>query len=142
MDELDEEDEVEKYIANHLSIQENNAMGASRSWFNCDKFRKMLRDPEANEMANRILDYFEDCDISPKETYLESCIDDKDDVEFACYYVEYPLLSYGWYILKRKHNKLWSITNFWWQEAGKGQHGKHGKGRVRSREEFEAEYVS
>lgn len=148
MDDLDEDDEIDKYIGDHLSSEENSATGASRQWFNCAKFKQMLRDPGANEMAHRILDYFEGRDIGVMDTYRESCIDDEDDDEFAKYYAEHrtdsDFVGYGWYLLKRKHNfdKLWPITNFWWRVAGESQHCENGKGRVRSREEFEAECVS
>jgi len=144
MDDLDEDAEIDKYIGDYLSYYENSAIGVGRTWFDCTKFSLMLRDPEANEMVHRILDYMENRDISVMDTYRESCIDDSDDDKFAKHYADGDAGGYGWYLLKKKHNfhAIWSITNFWWRKAGENQHAENGKGRVRSREEFEAEYVS
>ena len=142
MDELDADEEIDKYIADHLVFEANSAIGLGRKWFNSGKFLQMLRDPGANEIAHRILDFFEERDMSVRDTYLESCFANQDDCEFAKYYVkswqEKDLLGYGWYLLKKKH-KLWKVTNFWWRIAGESQHREGGSGRARAREEFEAE---
>ena len=142
MEDLDEEEEIEKYIIDHLSYDENSSIGVSRPWFDCQKFWKMLEAPGENEIVHRVLDYFEDRDHGVMDTFLESCLDEEDDEKFARNYAEHRLANqcYGWYILKNKYNfhKLWPITNFWWKEAGKNQHRENGRGRIRSREEFNA----
>lgn len=137
--------EAARYIIDHLSLKEPSAIGLVRTWFDGVKFGRMLVDPEANEMVHRILDLFENCDVGTTNTYRESYFDTEEDQEFAKYYLANyypnPPLGYGWYLLKRKHNffKRWSIINFWWRVAGENQHSANGRGRIRSREEFEAE---
>ena len=142
MEDLDDEQEIEKYIIEHLSYDEHSIMGRSRPWFNGRKFGDMLKDPGENDMVHRVLDYFEDRDLGVMETFLESCLEDEKDEKFARDYAEhgFPDQCYGWYLLKTQHkfHKLWPITNFWWREAGKNQHREHGRGRIRSREEFNA----
>ena len=142
MDDLDEDEEIDKYIAANLSYVENSAIGVDRTWFNCEKFRKMMHDPADNEIVHRVLDYFEDRDLGARDSYLESSLDDDDDDEFARYYLDNICLSYGWYLLKKKRQylRLWLITNFWWKEAGINQHAENGRGRVRFRDEFETEW--
>jgi len=143
MEDLDCDDgDIEEYIAVELSYLENSAMGVSRAWFDQCKFRKMLDDPSDDEIVHRVLDYLESRDLSARNSYLESGVDNQDDDDFANYFLNNPRTSYGWYLLKKKRQylRLWLITNFWWKEAGKNQHIEGGRGRIRSRKEFEAEY--
>ena len=139
MDDLDEDEEIDKYIASNLSYVGHSGFGVSRTWFDIGKFRRMIHDPADNEIVHRVLDYFENRGLGVRDSYFESSLDDGDDDEFARYFLENPQVIYGWYFLnkKRQYLRLWLITNFWWKEAGENQHTENGKGRLRSLKEFE-----
>lgn len=141
MDELDEDNDIEAYISANLSFESPSAIGLTRNWFDCRKFRTMIHNPADNEMVHRVLDYFEDRDLGPINTYAESEIEDEQDDAFAKSFLANRSMSYGWYCLHRRHYfKCWSIVNFWWKESGKNQHAENGRGRMRAREEFEADF--
>lgn len=144
MEELDSDCEIESYIASNLSKLGFSAIGMSRKWFDCAKFHSMLCNPSDDDMVHRILDRFEDLDLSAAETCSETCLEDEEEEEFAGLFLENPTVGTGWLLLKKRHKypSLWPIINFWWKEAGRNQHAENGRGRVRCREEFEEEFSS
>ena len=139
-----QEEEAARYILEHLSFREPSAIGVVRTWFDSRKFYKMLCDPKENDMVHSILDLLEDYDLGMTDAYIESCLDSEEDDAFAKYYIDTVAtapLGYGWYLLKKKHNflKRLSIINFWLRVAKEKKQSENSRGRIRSREEFEAE---
>ena len=132
-----EEDEIQKYVFDNMTFRDEEFV-----MFDMDKFAGMLLDKQQRELVHRMLDLFEGMDINLEDVAEGSQYANYQDGNFAYEYAQGGWRgAYGWHVLKNKYHfhTLWPITNFWWKVAGENQHREGGRGRLRSRDEFEAD---